>query len=83
MIILRDKNFGIAGLTGIANLGKAFGAAGKGLSTGQKLWEGTKGVAKIGAIGAVGTAAVGGAKYVGSSKKALEGEMGNENGAGY
>lgn len=83
MIILRDKNFGVAGFTGIANLGKAFGSAGKGLTTGQKFLEGTKGVAKMGGIALGAGALYGGAKFAGASKKAMEGEMGSENGAGY
>lgn len=66
---LRRKSFG---------LGNAIGTFAK------KTW-GT-GIGKTAIIGggiAAAGAAYGGAKYLGASKDALTGEMGNENGAGY
>lgn len=81
MIILRDKSFGV--VSPLTNLGKAFGSASKGLSAGTRFKEATKGVGKIGglALGAGGLYA--GAKTVGTTKDALEGNMGKENGFGY
>ena len=56
-------------------LGNAIGTLAK------KTW-GT-GIGKTAIIGGGIAAAYGGAKYLGASKDALTGEMGNENGAGY
>lgn len=66
---LRRKSFGLCNAIG---------------TLAKKTW-GT-GIGKTAIIGggiATAGAAYGGAKYLGASKDALTGEMGNENGAGY
>lgn len=84
-VSFKRKTYGIASITGISNLTKAF-KSGQGLTAMQRVGEGLKGAGKMSAIG-LGTTAVGagvaGAKFAGDAKEALHGDMGKENGMGF
>lgn len=80
MIILRDKQFAFANLAAAV---KGVSKTGEALTKGQRAMAGLKSASTIGAYGTLAGGAALGLKAAGTTKDALTGEMGQENGAGY